>query len=175
MGTDKARLTIEGVHLYERQLHLLQSLAPEKIFFAGPAPADLKRWDCEVVADARPHAGPLAGLIASLRVTATPLLLALAVDLPRISATYLRTLLERCGIGRGLIPMTDRMEPLAAVYPIEALALAEEQLSLAEFSLHRFADRCVAGGLMQRGPVAPADRPLFFNLNTPADLQEYER
>lgn len=170
MGSDKARLTIEGTPLWQRQLRLLLSLAPEKIFFAGPAPVDLEKWNCEVIADAQPDGGPLAGLVAGFRACRSPLLLALAVDLPRMSAEFLGGLLKRCEAGRGIIPVSDRLEPLAAFYPTEARALAEAQLATDQLSLHEFADRCLEHDLIARHSLAANENSLFFNLNTPADL-----
>ncbi len=174
MGSDKARLTIGGEPLWQRQLHLLQSLAPAKIFFAGPPPTDVAKWNCDVVADAQPDAGPLAGLVAGLRACRTPLLLALAVDLPRMSTAFLRGLLKRCEQSRGIVPATDRFEPLAAVYPIEALALAEEQLAAGYLSLQDFANRCLKRDLVARHSLSADEVPLFFNLNTPADLERVQ-
>lgn len=174
MGRDKAFLEIDGVPLWSRQIGTLAALHPREIFIAGPRHAAWISAGCEIITDAQENAGPLAGLVAGLRRCATPLLLALGVDLPCMSAPYLRALLTRCEPGRGRVPLTDRLEPLAAVYPRAVLALAEEQLAGGEYSLQRFADRCIAAELLLREPVSPADLLLFHNVNTPADFQKMQ-
>ena len=59
--------------------------------------------------------GPLA---MSLAIAAAPLVLVLAVDMPRMSAELLRALLSKCCGGMGVVPLVEgQPEPLAAVYP----------------------------------------------------------
>ncbi|MEP6810225.1 MAG: molybdenum cofactor guanylyltransferase, partial [Chthoniobacterales bacterium] len=105
MGRDKAWLEIAGEPLWRRQLTLLESLAPERIFIAAPVHPEWLCPRCEFVADARSGAGPLAGLVAGLRACTSQFLLALAVDLPSMSAIFLRDLLGQCTPGRGVIPV----------------------------------------------------------------------
>ncbi len=167
LGRDKALLEVAGEALWRRQVRLLESLAPEKIFIAGP----LRQPGCETIADAQTNCGPLAGLVAALRVCTTPLLLALAVDLPRMTASCLRETLALCEHDRGVVPMTEQLEPLAAVYPIAALALAEEQLRSGQYSLQPFVRRCLECELMRPRQIGPGDPEAFFNLNTPADAE----
>ncbi len=170
MGEDKAQLNIGGEMLIERQLRVLTSLAPAQILLAGPALDAVRHPNVHHVADAAPDSGPLAGLVAGLRSCRTPLLLALAVDLPCMTADFLATLLDACAPDRGIIPANDRFEPLAAIYPNAALALAEDQLRRGQLSLQHLASRCLADDLVARHPITAAEAPLFFNLNTPADL-----
>ena len=156
MGTDKAFLMIDGEPLWRRQVRMLEELQPQELFLAGPQRPE---WsDYTVITDERPHAGPVPVVASALRLCATPLLLVLAVDLPRMTADYLRTLLD------GAVP---RGQPLCAVYPREAAPLADNCESM-----QQFASRCAAAGLVRLLDVSPADEHLFFNLNTPADLQQ---
>ena len=68
-------------------------------------------------------------------------LVVLAVDLPLMTAGFLRGLLARAGDGRGVVPRhrgSGLYEPLAAVYPAECLALARERLRGEDWSLQGF-------------------------------------
>jgi molybdopterin-guanine dinucleotide biosynthesis protein A len=170
MGTDKAFLQIEAEPLWRRQLQLLEELEPARIFFAGPSHQEWSATGHEIIADAEPNVGPLAGLVAGLRASVTPFLLALAIDLPQMTVGCLRDLLARCEGERGVAPVTDRFEPLAAVYPKAALALAEDQLRSGNYSLQNFIRHGVDEGLMLSHPISTAQTALFLNLNTPADL-----
>lgn len=160
MGRDKALLPLPGGQLlWQRQLAVLQQLAPAEIFVSGPRrpgfPATLE--------DRLPGLGPLAGVTAALEAMTTPRLLALAVDLPGMTAPFLARLLAR---PRGAVPAVDgRLEPLAAVYPASVLPLARQHLASADRSLQRLAR---AAGLDVIA-VAPGDSPLFVNWNHPAD------
>ncbi len=169
MGKDKAFLEIDGVPLWQRQIQLLESLAPKQIFIAGPSRAEWTRAGCKVISDAQINAGPLAGLIAGLRACESQFLLALAVDLPRMTADCLKDLLKFCAHDCGVVPMTDGLEPLAAIYPSAARALAEEQLAQGRYSLQQFVRRCLDDGFMREQLIASEDAALFLNLNTPAD------
>lgn len=161
MGRNKALLEVDGELLWQRQLRILQELQPNETLLA----------DRNELLDAQENAGPLAGLVAAFRRCTTPLLLALAVDLPKMTATYLSHLLARCSQEHGLIPrMRDRFEPLAAVYPLSGRTIAERRLADGNYSLQNFAQQCLDGGLLQEIAVAPAEESLFFNMNTPADL-----
>lgn len=171
MGSDKALLEIGGAPLWERQLRMLEQLAPPEIFLAGPRPFECDERRVFSIADAQEGCGPLGGLVAGLRRCSTPLLLVLAVDLPRMTSDYLNHLLALCAEGKGIVPFTDRLEPLAAIYPARARAIAEEFLSGENHSAQAFARRCLESDLVSTHAVPLRQREFFLNINTPAELQ----
>jgi molybdopterin-guanine dinucleotide biosynthesis protein A len=171
MHQDKAFLEIAGEPLWRRQLALLKSLGPEQLFLAGPRHPEWMHASCEIIPDAITTAGPLGGFVAGLRACATPLLLVLAVDLPCMTADCLRAFLQLCAPSQGVVPNTNRIEPLAAAYPTTTLTLAEEQLAAGEYSMHQFVRQCVQNGLVREWTVPPSQASLFLNANTPADLE----
>ena len=170
MGRDKAFIEIDGLPLWRRQLRMLEQLTPTEIFLAGPARDDWNDAACTVIPDAQENAGPLAGIASALRRSSSPLLLALAIDLPNMTSEYLQHLAELCPAERGVVPRTERFEPLVAFYPARSLALAEQLLAAGSYSLQTFADRCVAEELAIEHRVPPAEASLFLNMNTPAAL-----
>jgi molybdenum cofactor guanylyltransferase len=166
MGCDKAFLQIDGVPLWQRQLNVLNELAPDKIFIAG---RPCEEWcDYEILPDASEDAGPLAGLTSAFRACATSLLLTLAVDLPKITGSFLRNLLSE---ESGIVPqLSGRFEPLVAIYPKSALPIAESHLSRGEFSMQKFVQECIAQRLVRPIKISPRNAGLFTNLNTPEDM-----
>lgn len=171
MGRDKAFLEFDSVPLWRRQMATLQALNPNTIFIAGRLQGEALGTNCEIVADARENAGPLAGLVGALRRCATPLLLALAVDLPGMNADYLRGLIDASAEKIGVVPKSPAgFEPLAAVYPQAALPLAESRLRAGDYALQDFVAACVAENLLTERPIRPGEERFFHNLNTPADL-----
>ncbi len=168
MGRDKAFLEIDGLPLWKRQLSILQELQPQEIFIAGPPREAWK--DFNVLPDARPNVGPLGGLTSALRHCATPLLLVLAVDLAEMTAEYLRRLLDDCTERVGVIPQANgRFEPLAAVYPVSALSIAEDCLAAGNYSMQHLAGQCAAQQLVRQKDILRDEHILFTNLNTPED------
>ncbi|MGZ5538693.1 MAG: molybdenum cofactor guanylyltransferase [Chthoniobacterales bacterium] len=171
MGRDKALLEIEGAPLWQRQLRILRELSPNECFIAGALPnaEDAVGW--QKIPDAINDTGPLGGLTAALRRCSTPLLLALAVDLPNMTAAYLTALLTDCLEDRGVVPrLGDRFEPLAAIYPASVLPLAEGCLATGTYSLQKFVRACLAGEFVRPRDVSSSDERFFFNMNTPEDF-----
>jgi molybdopterin-guanine dinucleotide biosynthesis protein A len=112
------------------------------------------------------HYGPLGGLTAALESTRSKHLLALASDLPNMTTEYLRGLLDKAKPGLGTIPKTGRIyQPLAAVYPVEALSLAQSCLtSHADKSMQHFVKELVEAKLILPQPVRRPEQALLQNL-----------
>jgi molybdopterin-guanine dinucleotide biosynthesis protein A len=64
----------------------------------------------------------------------------------------------------------DRFEPLAAIYPQEALGNFQSALSGTDFSMQTVARRLAAEGKLRVVPVTSQERNLFLNLNQPEDV-----
>ena len=130
----------------------------------------------DVVEDVYLERGPLGGIHAALAATTTELNLIIAVDVPCITADFLRHLLERARGSAATVTVPragGRLHPLSAVYrrgfrqraeaalaagrnKIDPLFTADETLILEEAELERLS--------------FPAT--MFENVNTP---EEYER
>jgi molybdopterin-guanine dinucleotide biosynthesis protein A len=174
MGMDKADVVVEGIPLWQKQVAVLRETGVDEIFVSGCNRPDWRDAGLVAVEDEMSGGGPLAGLVATLRRTAHPLLLVLAVDMPAMTSTFLKQLVESAKEQVGVVPMMNsRYEPLAAVYPVAALTLAEACLTRGHLSLQEFTSSAVAAGLVKEHLVATHERALFFNLNTPADLAAY--
>ena len=176
MGRDKALLPLaDGQVLWRRQLAVLASLRPAELFISGPEregfPASVTRLD-----DAVPGLGPLGGIATALGAMRSPRLVVLAVDLPMMTAGFLGVLLadDDDDCPRGRVPRMDEgvFEPLAAVYPRKALAVANEQLRSADRSLQSFVRRLVEAGQTEAYPIKGNERGLFANWNRPEDINE---
>lgn len=170
MGRDKAFLEIGGRTLLGRQIDTLVAAGAEDILISGRTDVDYSACGYRVLTDEFPHAGPLAGIHAALKNSKRPLTLVLAVDLPEMNAMFLRSLLM-AATDRGVIPRVDgQVEPLAAVYPHAALALARQMILQNNFAVRSFTDACVQAGLATYEEVSADFARLFKNLNSPEDL-----
>lgn len=170
MGRDKALLPLpDGRLLWQRQLSVLEELGPTERYISGFARPGFPP-EARVLADTWPDAGPLGGIAAALTVMHTPLLVVLAIDLPAMTAGFLRRLLAQAERdGKGVVPRhagaAGYYEPLAAVYPRECLPLATERLAGGQLRMQEFVR--AAGEVLQPLEIAVGEEPLFANWNHP--------
>jgi molybdopterin-guanine dinucleotide biosynthesis protein A len=174
MRQDKAYLPVEwegaSMPLWERQLAVLKSVAPQKLVISGPRkqgyPASVA-----VLADEWNGVGPLGGIATCLTRTRSALLLVLAIDLPQIQPGFLKKLLTRSEAGCGVVPIRhNRFEPLIAIYPGAALGIAIDQLREQDYVLQHFIDKLLENRLMIVCEVELSEQNQLENWNTPEDL-----
>ena len=171
MGVDKATLEIAGKPLWAKQISLLRELQPQAIWVSARARPAWCPAEIEVVIDAPPSRGPLGGLAAALQRLQTTHLLALAIDLPRLTADELRRLLALAQTGCGVIPTNgDYFEPLCAIYPVEAAMVATDALAGQDVSLQKFSQTLLSLNRVQTYTLSESEKPFFLNANSPADL-----
>jgi len=169
MGRDKCMLDWEGAPLWRHQVETLRASGCAPIAVAAPLrPAWLPEsvlWLPDAVEDA----GPLGGLLAALEFSQEGIVVALAVDMPLMSAGYLRDLLGRAAPGVGVVPLGARgHEPLAAVYPAAAARPAREWIASGRRDMQGWIESLLREGLAISHPVD--DEDVFCNWNTPEDL-----
>jgi molybdenum cofactor guanylyltransferase len=170
MGVDKATLTLNGEPLWSRQIRILRELHPANVMVSARNKPDWCPDEIEVALDEPPSRGPLSGLVAALEKIRTTHLLALAIDLPRITSAHLKELWALAEPGVGIVPQNDgRSEPLCAIYPAEALNALREGLSEKDVSLGRFIMTLAAQKRFRFYTVAESERSLYQNINTPEE------
>lgn len=173
MGVDKATLLFAGEPLWATQLRLLRELNPDALWVSARVRPAWCPPEIEVVDDEPPSRGPLSGLAAALRKVKTSHLLALAIDMPRMTAGTLRQLWSQAKPGCGVIPANDDLlEPLCAIYPVEAATNAAAALSGGgDVSLQSFVHALLRQDHMRIHPISESERGFFQNVNTPGDLE----
>ena len=164
MGTDKARIVIDGVPMAERVARVLEAAGCQPVVFVGgdPALGDLGRWR---VSDRWPGEGPVGGVITALDALcdASAVVVA-ACDLPDLSVDAVLAVMgsadERTGIR---VADSGRMEPMLACWPTALRQPIERAFERGVRALHE----AIAGELGINVPVDPA---ALRNVNRPADL-----
>ena len=173
-GTDKAlvRLTPDRPTLIERTVSVARELSDQVNIIGHDRFAELN-LGVPIIADDEPGHGPLAAIVTALRVLDRPRVLVLACDMPCLSPTLLRMMIERPTTQSILIPYTDdgHYHPLHAIYARTTLASAQHALRRGNGSIRSFID------LVHIEAVPEADLRLFdprldslFNLNEPTDM-----
>jgi len=171
MGRDKAFIELDGRSLIQRQVQLVREAGAREVFVSGKPGADYPVPDCAVLEDEHADAGPLAGIERALASATQPLLLVLAVDMPAMTAGFIRAMIAASRGGAGVVPRVDGLiEPLAAVYPRVAQPLAVGLLDKKQFAVTRFAEQCAAMRLLAFQDLPAAASVYFTNWNSPSDI-----
>jgi molybdopterin-guanine dinucleotide biosynthesis protein A len=171
MGADKAILPWAGEPLWSHQLRLLRELKPDALWISAKTRPAWCPDNVGSVLDRKPSRGPLSGIAAALLQLKTSHLLALAIDMPHMTAEHINKLRGLLGPQFGVIPTDQaRFQPLCAIYPAEAAAVADETLAGGDTSLQQFSRMLVTRQLAQPYPIPAADLRLYGNMNTPDAL-----
>jgi molybdopterin-guanine dinucleotide biosynthesis protein A len=167
MGADKATLLLNGEPLWSRQIGILRGLKPAKVMISARNKPDWCPADIEVALDEPPSRGPLSGLAAALGRIQTTHLLALAVDLPQMTSAHLKELWALAEPGIGVIPQNEEfVEPLCAIYPVEAMNLAKEALPDKDVSMRRFVENLEARRQIRFYTITKSGSSMYENVNT---------
>jgi molybdenum cofactor guanylyltransferase len=173
MGRDKATILFRGKPLWQIQLDLLHKLRPPEIFVSARTDPAWRPPDLMFVPDEPPSRGPLSGVTATLARIRSSHLLVLAIDMPSMNEDHLRYLCDKIEPGRGVLPMIgNQVEPLAAIYPVEARVDFVNALSGVDFSMQTLTNQLVKIGRLRVIRVSEEEQRLYRNLNEPDDLDD---
>jgi molybdopterin-guanine dinucleotide biosynthesis protein A len=176
MKQDKALLHWHGQDLWQAQLHKLQSIGASRVLLSCRREQSLfvsEGEGVEIVHDpAGVDDGPLGAITRCLDRVHMPLL-ALAVDMPWMTAAFLREHLVPAGepvrgqFYRG--PHGD--EVLAGLYVPAMLPLMQNALREKHLALQPIIEACVHSDLATTEMLSDDQMPFFHNVNTPHDLK----
>jgi molybdopterin-guanine dinucleotide biosynthesis protein A len=170
MRTNKALIEHGGLPLWRLQIDKLAKLGPDQLFFSVPPHLEFPTGPWRFVHDRASGLGPLGGLEAALRQTHCDFLMALAVDMPRITVDFLRDLLEESG-PTGTVPLLNGFYcGTAAVYPIRILPLVERILAGNDRSFQCLIGQALEIGMIKAKEIPAPQAALFTNWNSPEDL-----
>jgi molybdenum cofactor guanylyltransferase len=173
MGRDKAALVVEGVPLWRRQAETLRATGAAEVFISGRSDGPYAGSGEEVVTDAWADAGPLGGIATSMRRCANEWLLVLAVDMPAMTAEFLRGMAEEAmREGKAIVPRQadGRWEPLAAVYPKAGLEMVERMIEEGRRKMEGLVRELEEKGMLFRREISAEEVGLFENWNEPGDV-----
>lgn len=178
-GQVKPLVEVGGRRILDRQLAVLSPLFSELLIVAND-PAPFADTGLLVVPDRIPGAGPLAGIHAALRATGHPWLLAVAGDMPYLSAAVIERLV-RCrdrALARGRVdavaPMVDGYpQALHALYAAACAPVIERRLRAGQSKAHAlFGDPELISRFVGEPALRDADPALEFlrDIDSPQDL-----
>lgn len=165
MGQDKALLQIGGKPLWQIQRDKLASFADEVLISAREGMIDAK-----VVTDRVQGLGPLGGLQSVMEVARYDRIVILGVDMPSMTAAFLKSLWDETTPECGIVPMLHGwFEGLAAIYPRCILPVLKNVLEGKDHSMRALLQQGIERGMMKARPVLSHEEFLFQNWNRPND------
>jgi molybdopterin-guanine dinucleotide biosynthesis protein A len=173
MKQDKALLQWHGQELWQVQLHKLQSLGAERVLLSCRCEQPLFVSDgVEIIHDpAGVDDGPLGAITRCLECVQMPLLV-LAVDMPWMTAAFLREQLsEHENPDQGwFFRGSHGAEALAGMYVPAMLPHMRQALSEKNLKLQHVIEACVHAGSALTHEMSGDQAAFFHNVNTPSDL-----
>jgi molybdopterin-guanine dinucleotide biosynthesis protein A len=171
MGQDKAWLEMGGQPLIRRAVSTVRDSGIQKVAISGRVGTDYSTLGCPILFDLEPGCGPLGGIERALAAATTPLVLVLAVDLPGVTAAFLRKLAAHCDPLTGAVPkLRGELEPLAAIYPKRCHVIARDCLLKFRHAARDFAEACQREHAVMTFAISGTDAICFHNWNSPADV-----
>jgi molybdopterin-guanine dinucleotide biosynthesis protein A len=172
----KALARVGGLTLLERALATADAVCDDAVV-AAPADLELPVPAARRIVDTPDADGPLAGIVAGLASRSFERAVILGVDFPLLGSATLAAMLARLPGRRAVIPAPGGIEqPLVSVCDAGAEAVLSAALRCGERSviaaMRRLDPRLLDDEAIAGLPGGPSS---FFNLNTPADLDEAER
>lgn len=165
MGRDKAFIEVDGVPMVLRVATALREAGCHPVFAVGGNQAALIELGIEFVADLHPGEGPVGGVLTALTACATPGVVVVACDLPRLSADTIRSLVAASGAAPAIVATTDRLQPLCVLWSLTLLDFVAACYGAGERRLHAVLEQIE----IQRIVVDPQD---LDNVNAPGDLSK---
>jgi molybdopterin-guanine dinucleotide biosynthesis protein A len=177
-GLPKGLLPLGGRRILDRVVDALTAAVGRPPLVVANAP-DAASWrpDLTVTADVRPDCGSLGGIYTAVVAGPEPVL-CVAWDMPFVTAQLLGALAAGLDAYDAIVPESDGrrgLEPLCAAYGPGCRAPIERRLDAGDLRAIGFHDEV----RVHRLPLArvracgdPAE--LFFNVNSPADLERAE-
>lgn len=175
MGTNKALLKIKDKTNIERIKDELIKIFDEVILVTNE-PEVYEFLQVKTVTDEYPGKGPLAGLHAGLRASTSDANLAVACDMPFVSAELAESMIKRLGHHDAVVPVIEgKQHPLFAVYQKRIMGEVEECIKSDSLRLKHLFERLDVLYLTEQDLELYSNGSLnrvFFNMNQP---EEYEQ
>lgn len=178
LGRDKRHLRLSSPRtLLEETVARVATLTEDVVVVVSTEPAEFARLPARVVRDPRPGAGPLNALLAGLSVVQHDRAVVVACDLPFLSQSLLRGLLEHSPEYELIVPRRadGTLEMLHAIYRKTCLAAIRRRLDAGLLRLAELVED-VTVSFLDEAALTPFDPDLrsFTNVNTPEDLRLVE-
>ncbi len=173
MGTDKALIEINGKSMIENACILLKDFCDE-IILSTSVSVIYSLVNVTSIPDEKPGLGPIGGIYTCLQHSNTDKNLIIAVDIPFINRGIIKYLIENMDDTDIILPMNEclKPEPLCAIYSKSVLPALEKMIKDNDLAVHNLINHVKVKTIQINKEKEFYDEKLFYNLNTPADLNK---
>ena len=170
-GIDKPLIKVGDRHLLDYVLERLRPQVGRVILSVGASAPAYQAFDCEVVADAQAHQGPLGGLVSAFSAAVTEWMLTVPGDAPWTAPCLVERLAQDAA-ARGIAVAHDgqqRQNLTMLVHKTEA-AMLGEFFHAGGRAVHRW----ITANAVPSTDLADLAAS-FVNINTPTELEAFRR
>lgn len=168
-GEDKGWLEVDGLPLIKRAISRLAPQVNEIIISANRNLQAYEALGRRIFHDNTPYLGPLGGIAACLKQIDTDYGLVVPTDAPLIPMNLVAVLGQHLPTKLILCEDKQRLQPLFGLYHRSLADSIEQYLAAGERKLTLWCEQ------QQPARVTIGDISAFTNLNTPADLSDFEK
>lgn len=180
LGIDKACFPLDGIPAADRIADRLADVCDGGVRLVG---RDLAPWSSfPSIPDSRIELGPLGGVLTALECAESGLALIVATDLWEVTSSTMAKLVSAAGIDEGngppdlvvAVPASNhdesgRSQPLCAVWNVRSSReVVRDRIDTGQYSMYGAVDAL-------RSVAVIVDDHELLNVNTPEDLEAYER
>lgn len=174
MGFNKAEAEMHGESMLIRMIDKLKMITPAIVVSSGTVTYPSIPWP--QIFDEYPQCGPLGGIYSVLKVSTTSLNLVVSCDIPLVSTSLLRYIVDSAIKSDSLITVPidhqGQLQMMCAVYRKEVLPYLEKQLETQTFKMKALSDLVSVKYI-----TIDREHPLFhehafMNVNKPSSLDE---
>jgi molybdopterin-guanine dinucleotide biosynthesis protein A len=179
LGRNKALEKIGGVTVIERVVSRLTPIVSQLIIVTADGKNHLIHIpSAKFKADVYPGKGPLGGIYSGLSASRTEKNIAVACDMPFLSTTLLKHMLELAPGFDAVVPKnkSSLFEPLHAIYSRTCLPVIKSHLDAGQLSIRAFLAE-VRVRYIEEVECRQYDPDLlsFFNINRQSDLEQAQK
>lgn len=168
-GQDKGWIELNGLPLIQQVLNRLQPQVKSIVISANRNIPEYQALCDRIITDDMPFLGPLSGIASALEAIDTQYAVIVPTDAPLVPKDLVQSLQTKLPAKLILCKDDERLQPLFGLYHRDLAVSIRQYLSSGERKLTQW---CMA-----QNPeiVSLDDHRSFTNINTPLDLERFEK
>lgn len=171
MGRDKGWIELNNKPLIHYAIEALKPYCDE--LFISSNSKEYNSLGYPIYEDKIKNCGPMGGIYSTLLFSSTPINMVLSCDMPLISTELIKYVLDKSVEGKISLPIhgVNFIEPLCAVYPLEAIPHLEKFIKEGKLKLIDLVNS-IPTEQIKIDPSQYFYHPdIFLNINRPGDLE----
>ena len=174
MGFNKAQAEMHGESMLIRMIDKLKEITQTIVVSSGNV--SYPNIPYPQIPDEFPQCGPLGGIYSVLKASSTSLNLVVSCDIPLVSISLLKYIVDNATNSDSLITVPvdheDQLQMMCAVYRKEILPFLEQQIVSHAFKMKNLLDLVSVNYINISKEHSLYDEHAFMNVNRPSTLEK---